>query len=830
MSEIKELKFEKEGKKIKLSTSVKGKKLRSLVLKHFPKAKKLHVITEQNDFFHWKYLIQEYSSKKGMCEFLENDKLLSSNLRLQLKGCISNELELEISKLKKYLVSTKIMIQENKELPEHIKNDLLKSSLNVLEIKINNLLPFLHEENKGIITNSYLKQVIFDRFMFQYFDDFLDSRDKFDFEWQRGTVEYLIQKFINSINETGKINRDILNNILSFFTKVIHINITNDDIDYIINQITSKLKKDNIFDVNDIKYIIFFNIRNSILYYYGGDYGYDIKQALTIWNKFISDNSIHNFIKHFPNNSITLENFISQALYKESRIPQKPLVNKIMEQIKDKMKEYNSSSKQPICNFLKVNNDKYLQRRCIECIESTLAKNIYKLSFSNKIKIVQELETVVPKIQLEPQTVNYWFKLENKQIKPFDYLKPLYFQIYDVMISREKKDSKIITILDHMTGVLNNIYREVLGKHNSEPIIKQIKLISTLKYLRPFMIETEWLFTKMIELENLKSFQSDLNYLKSILIDFILIKGRYEFPIETNNLEEYIVYLIENLNLYEELLRLELPEEKKLDYDEEKIDEEKKVAIWELINDELDDMKNTPLLYRPTMTVYTLTPKERLILYDRVRVSSPINIKKSEFDKIFKFLLGEIKLSDIKPIKETKEFKLFYDHLMLYIVDKFPNLKTDFLFKQEFINILRNIQSQMTPPPIEDLQEYQDVKAVISELDRIHLREIVFRLNKSEYEKMKQLDKNDMIKFIMNLYNTTLEKVVSDIIIEIEQGKNVELKHNRYKQFLDSLTLKELLNEIKLNNQEKEWEEWKKDLHITEKNKENGIKTFLLNW
>lgn len=814
MSEIKELKFEKEGKKIKLSTSIKGKKLRSLVLKHFPKAKKLHVITEQNDFFHWKYLIQEYSSKKGMCEFLENDKLLPSNLRLQLKGCISDELELEISKLKKYVISTKIMIQENKELPEHIKNDLLKSSTNVLEIKINNLLPFL-QENKGIITYSYLKQVIFGKFMFQYFDDFLHSKEKFDFEWLHGIVGYLIQKFINLIDETGKIDRDILNNILSFFAKIININITNDDIDYIIDKIKLKLK--NKINVDDTKYIVFSNIRDSILYYYGSDYSYDIKQALTTWNKFISGNSN------------ILDNFISQALHKESRIPQKTLTDKIKEEIKDKIKEYESSlsSNQPICNFLKVNNDKYLQRRCIECIESTLAKNIYKLSFSNKIKIVQELETVVPKIQLEPQTVNYWFKLENKQIKPFDYLKSLYFQIYDVMISREKKDSKIITALDNITNRLNHIYKDAIGKSKYLRTTNQIKLISTLKYLQPFVNELEYLEM----LSGKSTFKSDLNYLKSILIDFILVKGRYEFPIETNNLEEYIIYLIENLNLYEELLKLELPEDKKKEYKEEKIDEEKKVAIWKLINDELDDMKNSSLLlYRPTMTVYTLTPKERLLLYDRVKNSLPINIEKSEFDKIFKFLLDEKKSSDIKPIKETEEFKLFYDHLMLYIIEKFPNLKTDFSFKQEFINILRNIQAQMTPPPIEDLQEYQDVKSVISELDRIHLREIVFRLNEREYEKIKQLDKKDMIKFIMNLYNTTLEKVVSDIIIEIEQGKNVELKHNRYKQFLDSLTLKELLNEIKLNNQEKEWESWKKDLHINEKNKENGIKTFLLNW
>lgn len=54
----------------------KTRKLRTLVLKHFPKAKKLHVITEKNDFFHWKYLIQEYSSKKGMCEFVDNKSLL----------------------------------------------------------------------------------------------------------------------------------------------------------------------------------------------------------------------------------------------------------------------------------------------------------------------------------------------------------------------------------------------------------------------------------------------------------------------------------------------------------------------------------------------------------------------------------------------------------------------------------------------------------------------------------------------------------------------------------------------------------------------------------
>src|SRR5579875_1451123 len=129
MSRDIEFKSEKEGKK--------AKQLRSLILKHFPRARKLHIITEKNDFFHWKSLIQEYSNKKGMCEFVDNKDLLPKELRLELESCISDELQLEIAKLKKYLISTKTMILENKDLPEHIKLQLLTSSNTLLEKQIN---------------------------------------------------------------------------------------------------------------------------------------------------------------------------------------------------------------------------------------------------------------------------------------------------------------------------------------------------------------------------------------------------------------------------------------------------------------------------------------------------------------------------------------------------------------------------------------------------------------------------------------------------------------------------------------------------------------------
>src|SRR6185312_10757326 len=55
------------------------------------------------------------------------------------------------------------------------------------------------------------------------------------------------------------------------------------------------------------------------------------------------------------------------------------------------------SSNDKLCEFISSKNiDKYLQRSIIECIERTLAMNTQKLSLSYRIKIVQELETVIP--------------------------------------------------------------------------------------------------------------------------------------------------------------------------------------------------------------------------------------------------------------------------------------------------------------------------------------------------------------------------------------------------------------------------------------------------
>ena len=81
----KEFKEEKEGKKVA--------KLRDLIRKHFPKAKKLKIVEDDNKFFFWKDLIQQYSSKKSMCIFLEDTDLLPFELRKKLIYCIVNELE-----------------------------------------------------------------------------------------------------------------------------------------------------------------------------------------------------------------------------------------------------------------------------------------------------------------------------------------------------------------------------------------------------------------------------------------------------------------------------------------------------------------------------------------------------------------------------------------------------------------------------------------------------------------------------------------------------------------------------------------------------------------
>lgn len=621
-----ERKYEKEYKK--------SLKLKQLISKHFRITPlKIHIKYDDNNFFFWKNLIQEYSNKKSACEFIDNQLLLPQKLRELLKNCIVKELRLEIDKLKKIMIKKKILIEEDKKIPEHDK-----------------------------------------------------------------------QHFLDKILSSSKKQLKILTQYLS-----------------------------------------------------------------------------------------------------------------------------NESS---LCNIIKVKNiDQYLQRRIIECIERTLVMNIQSLPLKYRIKIVKELETVIPKIEIEKEEINYWFKLEKGKIEPFENIKPLHFQIFDVLVPIIR-DKKLITALENITNYLNEFYKSNYKKLLLQPLINEIKLISTLKFLKPFVNEIEYviILEDYIINKHMDKYTNDLNYIKSILSDYIYI-GRYEFPIITNNLEEYIVYLINNLNLYETVLKIELPESKTIP--------KYKKLYKDFARDIFNDLIERFGSYGTT---------QRIKSQDMIRIKSTLfnqynkYMTYEQFENIVNIVLYNIKSKYHfyfgKELKTSNEFDLLYEHLLLYIRDKFPELKIDESFKTKFIEIINNLKENIpSPPDIKELQEYKDIKSILEDLDRLHLRELVYRMVDEnnynvKYNQMKMLNKEKMIEFILNNYFTInkqdkLSEILNNIILEIEQTQNIKVKYKRYKEFLNTLTFEELLQEIKLNNQQEEWKKWKKELNIS-KPKENHIKVFLL--
>jgi hypothetical protein len=82
MSELKEYKEEKEHKR--------SPKFKQLLKKHHFISPK--IIQDKTKFFFWKELLQEYSSKneRGLCEFFENDTLITKELKKKLIKCVKD--------------------------------------------------------------------------------------------------------------------------------------------------------------------------------------------------------------------------------------------------------------------------------------------------------------------------------------------------------------------------------------------------------------------------------------------------------------------------------------------------------------------------------------------------------------------------------------------------------------------------------------------------------------------------------------------------------------------------------------------------------------------
>src|SRR5271156_2337776 len=111
--------------KLKIS-NVKKDRLKSLVKQHLFITPKY--IENNNNFFFWKSLLQDYSHKKSVCIFLQNPDLTSKELHEQLLNCIHSILKSEIDRLKLYSEKVIELIEKDELLPIYIKKMVIQNS------------------------------------------------------------------------------------------------------------------------------------------------------------------------------------------------------------------------------------------------------------------------------------------------------------------------------------------------------------------------------------------------------------------------------------------------------------------------------------------------------------------------------------------------------------------------------------------------------------------------------------------------------------------------------------------------------------------------------
>lgn len=665
----------KEGKKVL--------KLRQIIKKHEPR-KTFKFIN--NNFFFWKDLYQQYSSNKNLCKFIDyTNDLIPSHLKDELIKCITNIIQLEIDKYNKYISEIKITIQENKLFPDHIKNEIITNSCTPFENKINDLLQYLSKDDRKDETKfsiDDLKEIVYNNIKSLFIktgNDILYNISYINFIWNKYEPE--LNEIINkSFSDKW---HDIYIRMYTDF--VLNTNISSDDIVNNFHEITEtiydtiKNKSINKIDLNYIKRLFFSSIEDK-----------DEKELEEAWNR-VKDN--FNELKSLEPLDSNIFQF-STIYHQFARILNEDLIDSyqkfsyIWEELKTTHKRLSTlkpkSSNDKLCEFISSKNiDKYLQRSIIECIERTLAMNTQKLSLSCRIKIVQELETVIPKIE-----INIY--------KKEDDVKPLYFKIYDVIIPRERKDSKLITVIDKLTNFLNDTYEDMYPNYKLYPhfkiMIDKILLISTLTYLKPFINEIEFFISERPGLNHIKP---DITYLNSIIHEYIYYKGRWEFPIKTNNVEDYVKYLIDNLNLYMDVINLELPDQEIFNGN---------FLYHSQYEDQIRSQLNTLLGLFIQSDKHILNEGEinKMIKYIKNHlVEGSIEIDSDsykDFDYSFDWVLNELKPKYpelfIQKKVDWNEINSLYKHLLLYIKDKFLILTIDSYFKSNFINILRKIQNE----------------------------------------------------------------------------------------------------------------------------------------
>jgi len=558
--------------------------LRELIKKHG--IIKIKYIEEDNKFFFWKELLQEYSNKKGMCNFIINKFLLPKDLQDQLRNCISDIIRIEINKMFQYINEITNIINENKTLPSHIKMITIDNGIKYLKDQRSELFLYLDEkeekdekkdekkeENKNSLKNRIINRI---KYWFCNFEG--DSQKELDRAWE--IVLSSVRVFVDNYLLTKNIESNFYV-IYEDFSNILHPDydekLIKETFNYIEKQLQKELnnlrkyigqKEDKEIDIEEIdigqkedkeiKSLFFMTTGNSEFYD-----KFDSEDQKNFY-EFMNDSWEDNVIGYLKTGKLNLQ--IIKDSYKRFILGIDEfkdediniIFNRMKLRIESILKKYNKGEKvenkgekvenkeKKLCQFFDSKTvEKHIKRSVIECMERIIAMNAQKQKLATRIKIIQEIETVVPRINVE---------MLEKKIE----VKPLYFQIYDVILPRFEKEGKTVKTFDEIIYQLNSVYKDLIinKPKDYEYVIRKLRLISTLKYIKPFINEIEWLSRFLSPYEKMNSMLVYLKTKSDLLKEF---KGRWEFPINTNNMEEYIIYLINNLNLYSIVIDIDLP-------------------------------------------------------------------------------------------------------------------------------------------------------------------------------------------------------------------------------------------------------------------------------
>lgn len=497
------------------------------------------------------------------------------------------------------------------------------------------------------------------------------------------------------------------------------------------------------------------------------------------------------------------------------------------------------------CNFFTDKSiDVKLKRDVIECIERTLAMNIQKLPLPNRIKITQEIETVVPKIEIE--TV---IKLRE--------VNPLYFEIYQKSLKVSDKNSLLPKSVSNIINYLNNKYVKLIQQNklikqrtfiNKKGIVENsydckvdngdkrkdngdktickildgLKLISTFKFLMFFINETNNLL-KYDFFNDRKLIGNDIDIIKSLAFNLEYYSGGWSDNQKFETIKEYTYYLINNLNLFIEILDIKLEEEKKK---EEKKDFDQYLSKYKISkkwyneNKEFVNFVNNRVSFwvhyylNSDWTYYKFTQEIRRIVFEKYNDVDSDNLNNliNMFVKIIEESKEEEKKGEEKSgfqkmyENKTKDLKKEDYDYEKYRISKtvfdaaFEEMITHYMYfkrilngsgRKSFIDSYMNDSDDDSPDNIElwignfyDMFENpKQKKDENKEVDKLATRLYVY---------IKSNPKFDTVS--LESFTTTLYHVIKEIQnIEKNESKNIEkVSKLDYLQYLKNLSKDDL--------------------------------------